>query len=151
MIKKGAKAMLLAGILLLVLTGCEKMNDNDDCDSVTPVCSCAYIGIVDSEGNSLLGADNVYDPAEISLSNEGQLIELIEDDLGRDDLYLRFFFGEMVSGEDYLLQLNETETDILNLEITENIGPCFTTYTIQKFNLNGTEIIAVEEVYLIEK
>jgi len=149
--KKGAKAILLAGILLFVLTGCKKTDDNDDCDYAIPVCSCAYIGIVDSEGNSLLGADNVYDPAEISLSNEGQLIELIEDDLGGDQLYLRFFFGEMVSGEDYLLQLNETETDIVNLEITENIGPCFTTYAIQEFNLNGTEIIAIEGIYLIEK
>ena len=140
--------LLTIGLLLLILASCKK---TDDCDSVLPTCSCAYIGIVDSEGNSLLGPANVYKPAEITLSREGQIIELTTTDLGGEDLYLNLFFSEMLSGEDYLLQLNDMETEILNLEIIENKGPCFTTYTIQKFSLNGIEIMEDAERYLIEK
>ena len=143
-------AFVVVSLFLVVFTSCKK-NDDDACANALPTCSCAYIGIVDSEGNSLLGPNNVYEPSEISLTNKGQVIDLIQDDLGGEDIFLRFSLVDIISGQDYLLQLSSIETDIVNLVVTEQTDECFTTFTLQEFRLNGMEIEVEGEFILIEK
>ncbi|MBT0608572.1 hypothetical protein [Aequorivita echinoideorum] len=125
---------------------------NDDCENIFPLIPQISISIEDIDGNSLLGEENIYKPSEITLTRGNQNIQLIfEETEGKIILYLDY--TDMESGQDYLLKLNDVETDILNLTICVNKGECSDTLVVEKFLLNGEEIIKNAESfrYIIQK
>lgn len=128
------RSILIFFIVAGSLLACE--GDEDQCAKEFPVCECASIAIVDADGNSLLGENNVYKPAEISLFRSQQSINIMEHVVANDTLML-FFFNDMESDQDYSLQLNDTETDILNLTLPIIIGSCFSVKNIEQFRVNG--------------
>jgi hypothetical protein len=133
----------------MFFTSCETRDD--ECDFVFPKQPIAGISIVDSEGNSLIGEDNVYKPSEITLSDGAEEIplEFIE---FREVTRMSFYFGFMISEKKYFLKLNETETDTINMTIHAYPTKCFGMMKeIEKFSVNGEEIEGEGDIYVIQK
>lgn len=96
------------------------------------------ISIVDSEGNSLIGEDNIYKPSEITLTRGDQTIFLVFIEFS-EETQIRLFYSEMESGKDYKLKLNDQESDVLNLKLKTLVSECFDFLSVDAFFLNGEE------------
>lgn len=145
---KSLKYVIAIFIVLFAITSCTRKYS--ECATIDPAPSVAYISIIDSEGNSLIGEDKVYKPSEITLTRGDQSIFLnfIEDG---EITMIEVYFDQMESNMDYMLKLNSNETDILNLDITRHNGLCFDTFEIESFTVNGTLIEPDVNTYTIIK
>ncbi|SRX55987.1 hypothetical protein [Aequorivita sp. CIP111184] len=144
------KNKILIVLSCLVILSCNK---NDECESIQPSQPIAFISIIDGDGVSLIGEDNVYKPSEISLEKDGQQISAIDffEDESIGITVIQIYFDLLESGQDYMLKLNSEETDILNIDIARNDGFCFDTYEIEKFQVNGQAIQPDLNTYVIQK
>ena len=131
--------LFTASVALLILSSCSK-SFNDDCAATDPPYPTIQISIIDSEGNSLIGEENIYKPSEIKLNRGDQNISLrFYEYEGKTFMELSYF--DMESEKDYFLKLNEQETDILNLKLNTYNTDCFKGLrNVEKFLLNGVEI-----------
>ncbi len=122
--------LLFFGIItFFILFSCDK---NDNCEAVIPAQPAINIRILDNEGNSLIGENNIYKPSEISLTRGSQIINLIFND-NNEETYITLYYPEIESGKDYQLKLNNEETDILNLKLKNIEGECFDFLSVQAF------------------
>ncbi|RFN58319.1 hypothetical protein [Marixanthomonas ophiurae] len=140
---------LLLSILLFIFASCSKDNYSD-CALVSPVEPIAFISIEDSEGVSLLGEDNVFKPSEITLTRGTDTL-FLDFSEGDDKMAIVLFIEQFESEEDYSLNLNDEESEILNLTLKLNPGKCFDVLSIEKFKLNGEEIQPENGAYIIQK
>jgi|SRR5690554_5006910 len=110
------------------------------------------ISIVDDEGNSLIGEDKNYKPADIKLTRGSQEIVLIFNEFGETTL-IKLFYSEMESGKEYQLKLNDQETAELNLKLETVVSECFDFLSVETFLLNGQEIQEDSDsnMYIIQK
>lgn len=122
---------------VILLSSCSRNIYN--CAQIDPREPAVNISIVDSDGNSLIGEDNIYKPSEITLTRGDQTILLIFD-LVNDETQITLYYPEMKSGEDYQLKLNDQETDVLNLNLENLVGECFDFLSVNTFLYNGEEI-----------
>lgn len=122
---------------LILLSSCSP--NSNDCSAIDPVPPEVKISIVDSEGNSLIGENNIYKPSEITLTRGDQTIFLMFSEYN-EKTYINLYYPEMESGKDYKLKLNDQETDILNLQLKLIPGACFDFLSVEAFFLNGEEI-----------
>ena len=122
------------------------------CASFDPREAAINISIVDKEGNSLLGDDNIYKPSDITLTRGDQTILLIFNEVN-EETQIRLFYSEMESGKDYQLKLNDQETDVLNLKLETLVSECFDFLSVDAFFLNDEEIQMNEDsyAYIIKK
>lgn len=140
---------LLLSILLFIFASCSKDNYSD-CALVSPVEPVAFISIENSEGVSLLGEDNVYKPSEITLTRGTDTL-FLDFSEGNDKMVIVLFFEQFESEKDYFLNLNDDETEMLNLSLKLNPGKCFNVLSIEKFKLNSEEIQLENGAYTIQK
>jgi len=145
------KNTILLFFSLMILTSCSK-SFNDDCAATDPPEPIVQILIVDSDGNSLIGENNVYKPSEITLNRGNQNISLRFYDYD-GKTFMEFYYYEMESEKDYALKLNDQETDILNLKLNTYNTDCFEGLrSLVKFNLNGEEIRrGADYAFIIQK
>lgn len=140
---------------LFIIFGCSK--SSDDCPPISPIDPSVNVAIVDMDGNSLIGDDNVYKPSEITLSRGGHNVELaFFEDNNFDLTMMTFLFDQMESEKDYFLKLNEDEVEVLNLSISLLAIDTDCSGSIQKildeFYLNGEKIdITNHYYYVIQK
>lgn len=123
----------------------------NECDTLYPALPEAAISIVDNDGNSLIGEDNLYKPSEISLTREEQNIPL---DFFENDgkMIIFFYYGEIQEGTDYFLKLNSEETDVINLDLRIDEGVCFDILKIETFLYNNQEIHSdMGSIYTVHK
>lgn len=123
----------------------------NECDTLYPALPEAGISIVDNDGNSLIGEDNLYKPSEISLTREEQNIPL---DFFENDgkMIIFFYYGEIQEGTDYFLKLNSEETDVINLDLRIDEGVCFDILKIETFLYNNQEIHSdMGSIYTVHK
>lgn len=133
------KNTILLLFSLMILTSCST-SSNDDCAATDPPEPTVQISIIDREGNSLVGENNIYRPSEITLNRGSQNIPLrfYEYD---GKTFIEFYYYDMESEKDYSLKLNDQETDVLNLKLNTYNTDCFEGLrSLVKFNLNGEEI-----------
>ena len=144
------KNKILIVLSCILLLSCNK---NDECEAIQPPQPIAFISIIDGDGVSLIGEDNVYKPSEISLIKDGQQISAIDfyEDESIGITVIQIYFDLLESGQDYILKLNSQETDILNLDIVRNDGFCFNTFEIEEFRVNGQAIQPDLNTYVIQK
>lgn len=123
---------------------------DDYCATVSPPEAIAFISIADSEGNFLLGEDNVYKPSEITLTRDKDtlFLDFTEDN---DKTAIILFHDQLESEKDYSLNLNDKESEILNLTIVVNETRCFDVSGIETFRVNGEEIQSENNAYIIQK
>lgn len=131
------KNTVLIVFALLILSSCTK--NNYGCGATDPKEPAINIRILDSEGNSLIGEDNLYKPSEITLTRGKQTIYLLFNENDNETSIL-LYFTEIVSGVDYQLKLNDQETDILKLDLKISESECFDVLYVEAFYLNGEEI-----------
>lgn len=144
------KKLVLIIFGLMVFASCSK-SDNHNCATVSPPEPAVSILIVDSEGNSLLGEDNVYKPSEIKLNRGSQEIPLMFYDQD-GTTFMSLWYHDMESEKDYFLKLNEEETDVINLKINTYNTECFQGLRgLEKFLVNGKEIQSDSHAFVIEK
>ncbi|MEM0516968.1 MULTISPECIES: hypothetical protein [Aequorivita] len=130
--------------LLLIMSACDT---NDDCAATDPPPQSIHISILDTEGNSLIGENNIYKPTEITLDRGNQNIPLRFYDYD-GKTFIELYYYDMESEKDYNLMLNQQETDILKLKINIYNTDCFTELkSVEKFLLNGEEIQRDNETY----
>lgn len=139
-------------LIILSLFFMLSCDTNDDCAATDPPPTTVQILILDSDGNSLIGEDNIYKPSEIRLDRGNQNIPLRFYDFD-GKTYIDLYYYEMESEKDYNLKLNEQETDILNLKLNTYNTDCFDGLkSVVKFILNGEEIQRdVNYAFIIQK
>lgn len=124
----------------------------NDCAAIDSRIPAVDIRIQNKAGKSLIGEENTYKPSEITLTRGEQNILLIFNE-NKEGTYITLYYPEMESEKDYLLKLNDTETDILNLKFKNLAGRCFDFLTVETFNLNNQKIKldSVSNSYIIQK
>lgn len=141
--------MIVIGLFLLI--SCEKNDDNNICATTEPPADYVVVSIIDNEGNSLLGVNNVYNPQDITLSKGLRFVPIRYFEY-EDVFFMIIPFYEMDSEMDYELKLNEEETDILNLKINVYNTDCFLYLkSVEKFVVNGGEVQFNGDFYEIRK
>lgn len=145
------KSYLLGSLLiLLILTSCS--SKYDECESIIPAPSTITISIIDAEGNSLIGEENVYKPSDISLEKDGQDVNVIF--LFTDEIsgvtFINLNYPLLQSGQDYILELNSEENVILNLDVNRKDGVCFDSFEIETFRAKGIVVEPQDGVYSIQ-
>ena len=148
--KKVKVSLLCFGFLLLSCS-----SKHDECATILPPPADVNIIIVNSEGVSLLGEDNIFKPSEILLQRDGQntgALYFTEDELN-SNVVMVIHYGILQSGVNYNLILNSEETDLLNFSIQRINGPCYDVFELESFKLNGSEVPFDEDLfyYIIEK
>jgi len=144
------KSIVIIIFSLLLLSSCS--NDVNNCAATDPREPAINILIVDAQGSSLIGEENVYKPSEITLSRGDQTIFLIFNE-DNEEIFITLYYPEMESVKDYQLKLNDQEVDILNLKLRTTAGECFDFLSVNTFLLNGEEIQMDSELnaYIIRK
>lgn len=136
---KNAILIISVIISLLILTSCSKTIDND-CATVSPPEQSIPVSIIDAEGNSLIGEDNVYKPSEITLTNGSQSVFLSFYEVD-EKTYMGLYYVDMLSDTDYYLKLNADETDTVNLKLKTYNTECFNELkSVETFLYNNQEI-----------
>ena len=130
------KNTILIILSLVLLASCNK---NDECEAIIPSDPAFNIRIVDGDGISLIGENNIYKPSEITLTRGSQTIFLLFNEYN-EETYIKLYYPEIESGKDYQLKLNEQETDILNLTLKNIEGECFDFLSVEAFYINGAEV-----------
>lgn len=145
------KAFLLIFSLLFVLA-CSK--NYDDCYSIFPGTPEVYVVLMDSEGNSLLGENNVYKPSEISLlRGEEKMDNLSFQEYSGGIIVMVLNYRQMEAEVDYELKLNEEESDIINIKKSDQDIQCLTNVKLlEEFWVNGEQILIKDNRwYVIQK
>ncbi len=135
---------------LVLLSSCSRNRFN--CAQTDDREAAINISIVDGDGNSLIGEDKNYKPADIKLTRGSQEIVLIFNEFGETTL-IKLFYSEMESGKEYQLKLNDQETAELNLKLETVVSECFDFLSVETFLLNGQEIQEDSDsnTYIIQK
>ena len=131
------KKLTLLALLFVFFTSCGE-DDGTDCSLVDCALQSFSIEIVDIDGNNLI-ANGTYDKSNIIVTkNDNQLNSNLSTS---DEIYFEIR-GE-VGNNTYLIKLNDSETDILVLNLTTNNQGnecCSPFYTINSALYNNTTI-----------
>ena len=141
------KQIKFYGVLFVLLMSFASCNNDDDdgCEGEDPGPNEAFFGVFNQDGVSLIGVGNTYDPSEIILSNSSLDFPLSQVTFfNSDDIFMRFSYDSMETGIDYLLMLNSTEVDVINLVFSFQETDCFTIKRIEEFKINDMVIVATD-------
>jgi len=132
------KNTILLIFSLLILASCTKKNE--ECESIQPPEPAVNIRILNEAGKSLIGENNIYKPSEITLTSGDETIFLLFEE-SDEETYIKLYYPDIVSGQDYQLKLNEEETDVLNMKLIVNEGFCYDVLSVEAIFINGKKIL----------
>ncbi len=121
---------LLFGLLLTsVMMACTEKSP--DCGDPAPT-NCELV-LKDAQNHLLVGS--IYDRDSIGLSVGGHQIPL---DFDSGIIIFNFVGLDSLNSLDYILTLNNEDSDTMNLKIRKYINPCWTGYLLDSLSYNKT-------------
>ena len=138
------KHLSLFFIAAIVIVACSEKENK--CDLITPTIPVVDFTIVDQQGHTLIGDSNVYHPDSIFVLYNNRPLSITN-----SDSVMRFNFEIGETSESYLLVLNNTELDTLNITYYTEQGECFNTYIANVFSLNGIPQNKINNTFIIRK
>lgn len=143
------KRLIFLGILVFLMA-CEGDEDTGpDCSTVLCEANEFLFTYRDTAGNPLIGTQFVQD--SFKLSSPSTTLYLKPRAFFADN-QLPVFYHEVESGQEYILELSETESDTLQFTFTTVTANCCVDSTMQEFLLNGNPQNPVaEDSYVLIK
>ncbi|GEM_PF-2874283 len=137
-------------VLAFLLIGCKKDVDLD-CTTVLPPPNWFEFSINSSGGTQLINNVYVRDSFRFYSATSNMYLKPLE--FAGDPSYLYVAFPDLKSGEQYYIDLSDTETDSMIFNFTKTEYPCYTGYSFSEIIYNGysTQIDGESRRYNVTK
>lgn len=134
------RSYLFTLLFVVTLISCSSEDDEIDCGVIDMVPEVFFIEYLDNEGNNLLD-NGTYIHEEIEITVDGEVVGEVFTNTEETFLIIPEFNAVQKNESEYLIKLSPTETDVMQLEYSEETGICgHHIYTVENAVYNGEDM-----------